>query len=57
MLSEMLALFSTWDCGRVTLFTISKVGWNSGFDFLPKEEKEKKANEEYKSWNMVMQRC
>lgn len=46
MLSEMLALFSTWDCGRVTLFSISKVGWNSGFDFLPKEEKEKKANEE-----------
>lgn len=44
MLNEMLALFSTWDCRRVTFFSISKVGWNSGFDFLPREEKEKCEN-------------
>lgn len=37
---EVLAMLSTWYCGRVTLFTISKVGWNCGFEFLPEEEKE-----------------
>lgn len=42
--TKVLSLLSTWHCGRVTLFTISKVGWNSGFEFLPEEEKENKAS-------------